>query len=697
MNETNPAAPATSSSPSLVVFFARINKYLTTVKRRWWVLVLATSIGLCLAAWINSQKSPSFLSVGRMMVSGRIALPEGAVYSEEVNNFYGTQSELMQSAEVKRRAAARVESSPREVKPCHVELDVNLQKGTSFFILTAVGDEPTYTQAFLDACMEEYVRFKRELRSETSDIALTSITDELLKLDKDLESGQDELLTFQKNNNVVSLEEEGNSAAKYLAQLNHQLAGLKTEYQLLDMLDLDQTLERQQQSVSVTDPDASGKQDVTALGPQLDYLKAKQQVQLLKAEKDKHARYMRPKHPLIVKIDGAIAQQERLIALFREQSVAQLATRRESIRLQIENLETSIKDWEQRALDTARRMSEYNRLKARVERAKSLSDRLLLSIQSVDVNKSLQPDVVSIMEHASTPTSTRQGIVKNMIVGGLAGLMLGVGFLSLAALLDDRISSAIDLQEQFVEQLLGQVPREKSDSHLNVSKGDDNQHVFAESYRNLRSALYFMSLEDPRPKTILITSAIPGEGKSTIAANMAITMANGGSKTLLIDGDLRKGVLHDHFSLPVEPGFAGVLTGEVKWRDAIVDVPIDHLFLLPRGRSLIDTGEHFLSKTTDRILQEIYDEFDYIFIDSAPVLAKDDTPSLAPKIDATIFIVRAGVSSTRMVRTALEALYKRQVNILGMVLNCADKASADYYYYHQYGEYHSTPAANEEV
>ncbi len=694
MSDINPSARPSSS---LVIFFSRLNKYLSTVKRRWWVLVLMVSIGLCAAAWFNSQKTPSYISGGRMMVSGRIALPEGAVYSEELSNFYGTQSELMQSAEVRRRAAARVESSPREVKPCHVDLTVTLQKGTSFFLLTAVGDEPIYTQAFLDACMEEYVRFKRELRSETSDTALTSITDELLKLDKDLEAGQDELLAFQKNNNVVFLEEEGNSAAKYLAQLNHQLAGLKTEYQLLDMLDLDQTLERQQQAVSGVEGDAAAKQDSTTLGPQIDYLKAKQQVQLLKAEKERHARYMRPKHPLLVKIDSAIEQQERLISLFREQSVAALATRRESIRLQIENLQTSIKDWEGRALDTTRRISEYNRLKARVERAKSLSDRLLLSIQSVDVNKSLTPDVVSIMEHASASVPTKQGTVRNLVIGGILGLLLGVGGLVLAAFLDDRISSAVELQEQFMEQLLGQVPREKSDTHLNVSKGDDNQHVFAESYRNLRSALYFMSLEEPRPKTILITSAIPGEGKSTIAANMAITMANGGSRTLLIDGDLRKGVLHEHFSLPVEPGFAGVLTGEVNWRDAVVDVPIDHLFLLPRGRSLIDTGEHFLSKTTDRIIQEIYDEFDYIFIDSAPVLAKDDTPSLAPKIDATIFIVRAGVSSARMVRTALEALYKRQVNVLGMILNCADKASADYYYYHQYGEYHAVPSAKEEA
>src|SRR5215210_204848 len=132
MSDVNPSVRPSSS---LIVFFSKLNKYLATVKRRWWVLVLTVSIGLCAAAWFNSQRTPSYKSVGRMMVSGTIALPEGAVYREELNNFYGTQSELMQSAEVRRRAAARVESSPREIKPCHIDLTVFLQKGTSFFVL----------------------------------------------------------------------------------------------------------------------------------------------------------------------------------------------------------------------------------------------------------------------------------------------------------------------------------------------------------------------------------------------------------------------------------------------------------------------------------------------------------------------------------------------------------------------------------
>jgi capsular exopolysaccharide synthesis family protein len=204
-----------------------------------------------------------------------------------------------------------------------------------------------------------------------------------------------------------------------------------------------------------------------------------------------------------------------------------------------------------------------------------------------------------------------------------------------------------------------------------------------------------MSFEEPRPKTFLITSAVPGEGKSTVAANLAITISGGGSKTLLVDGDLRKGVAHEYFSKEASPGLSSVLTDQIGWKACAVSTSVTNLTLLPRGKVIAGTSEHFLSQNMDRLLLELYGEYDCIIIDSAPVLANDDTASLAPKIDATVFVVRAGVSSARLTRSALDALMKRQVNVLGLVLNAADGKSAEYYYYHKYGEYYShSPSEN---
>ncbi len=610
--------------------------------------------------------------------------------------FYGTQSELMQSEKVRQRAAARVETLHPELQAAAVSLNVGQQHNTSFFVLSAIGDKADYTRAFLEACMEEYMHLKRELRSSLKEETITSIMDQVLRLEKEYDSGVQEMVEYQKNNNVPALQDEGNSAAKYLNRLNEKLDALNTEYRLLGAWTLDQNLERKQQGNN-----GLGKEEPTTetsgpnVGAGAEYLKAKQEVQILKAEKERHARFMRPKHPIMEHLDAEIAQQERLIDLFGQQSVAQLANKRDMVRIEIETLEGSIKEQKNRALELDSRISEFTRLKSKAERSKQSADNFQSAMARIETGTNTAGDGVTIMEHASVPTATKLGLVKDLTVGGASGLIIGLGILFLTMLLDDRIVSADELRERFQEELLGQIPREVSKTRLNILTLNDKQHVFTESYRNLRSTLHFMSFEEPRPRTFLITSAVPGEGKSTVAANLAITIAGGGARTLLIDADLRKGVSHEYFSVESAPGLSAVLTEQVKWKDAVIATCVTNLSLLPRGAAVPGTSEHFLSKVTDRLLQEVYADFDCIIVDSAPVLANDDTASLAPKIDATLFVVRAGVSSARLTQSALDALRKRQVNVLGMVLNAADGRSAEYYYYHRYGEYYSQPLVKE--
>ena len=673
--------------------FTRAQRFLGSLRKWWWVAVITTGVGVSLAAWNESKKAPSYISGGRMMVSGRIAMPEGSAYNEEASNFYGTQIELMQSAQVRERAAARVENLRPELQASAVGLSVSQQLGTSFFMLKAVGDKADYTQAYLDACMDEYIRFRRELQSVTSDTALTAITDKVLQLQKDAEDGQDALVAFQKNNDVVFLQEEGNSAGRYLISLRQRLELLKSDFQLLSVMSLDQALERKQQAGTVP-PEGGAAPQTVPVGAEADYIRAKQAVEVLRAEKARRSKFLRPKHPLIIDLDGKIAQQEKLIELNKELSLAQFANRRESMKLEMDNLEASIKEQSQKALEVELRMQEYAKLRSKVERAKTLADKLTSGVQGIDMGKSLHSDVVQVMERASTPIATKLGLAKELATGGVAGLVLGFGLLFISMLLDDRIVSADELQERFPEELLGQIPKEPSKTRLNVLNLTDKQHVFAESYRNIRSTLHFMWFEDVRPKLFLITSAVPGEGKSTVAANLAITIATGGAKTLLVDADLRKGVSHEYFGIEASPGLSNVLADQLPWQDAAKATELPNLTVLPRGKVISGTSEHFLSQITDALLRELNAQFDCIIIDSAPVLANDDTASLAPKIDATLFVVRAGVSSARLTRNALDSLKRRQVNVLGIILNAADGKSAEYYYYHKYGEYYSqSPAA----
>src|SRR4029077_1405957 len=182
----------------------------------------------------------------------------------------------------------------------------------------------------------------------------------------------------------------------------------------------------------------------------------------------------------------------------------------------------------------------------------------------------------------------------------------GLVILILLDRIDDRMASFTEFQHYFTENILGQIPKEKSKGTLNLLEPDDPRHVFAESYRNIRSSIFFMPYEGPRPKTLLVTSAVPGEGKSTISANLAITLALSGAKTLLVDGDLRRGAIHEAFDVSSKVGLAEVLKQEVNWREVVVPTRYPNLFVLPRGKILSQPSEHLVRESTDTLLKELY-------------------------------------------------------------------------------------------
>src|ERR1051326_3426043 len=675
----------------------RLHRYKALLLRRWWILAFTVCLGLFIEAWLIYQTPPSFLSTSKMMLAGKLNIAQSAVYSEDSVNFYGTQIQLMQSAQVKQSAEQLVRATHPEMQPVPVEVTVAQKPRTSIFDLQAIGRTPDYTQAYLNAAMQKYLDFKKGRREEQGHSVISGITEQLIQTEKDLRAAEDEMLDFQKQNNIGFIQEEGNSAAQYLVKLNREYASLKTEYDLLNLLDLDQNLDRAQLK-----PDAAvGAQTeegmpFAGVGPEGDYLKAKQQLQLLKAERDTLAKDLRPKHPKIIKLNDEIEKQEKLIDLFREDAVEKLKTRRESIGKQMENLRANIKEWEAKALDLSQRLAQFNRVKGKVDRLKTLYDRLTNNLKEVDVSQVVDTgDQVSIMEAATAPVSVRPGLLKSLLIGLGGGLLAGVAILILLDRIDDRMASFSEFQHQFSENVLGQIPKDKSKGGVTLLEPEDARHVFAESYRNVRSSIFFMPYEGPRPKTLLITSAVPNEGKSTVASNLAITMALSGASTLLIDGDLRRGALREHFGVSSKIGFSEVLKQEVNWREVVVPTSYANLFLLPRGKILPQPSEHLLRESTDAILKEIYNYYDYILIDSSPVLAADDTTSLAPKIDATLFVVRLSHTSARLVRKALQLLYDRQVNVPGVILNFVDTSLPEYYYY-QYSEYYHLPASSQD-
>lgn len=670
-------------------------RYKYMLQNWWWIPLLTTALGLGLQAWVVLSSPPQYQSSGRLMVSGKIALPEGAVYSEEAVNFFGTQLELLQSSEVARRADARVMALNPNLEKMPVKLFATVIPKTSVFSITAQGAQPQQTKAYLDAVMDEYIAYRRSLRSDKSDVTLSAITDQVVDLEKDLRKAEEGLFEWQKANNVVFLQEEGNSAGAYLAQLNRQLAIQRTEEQLLKTLSVEQNLDRHSQVEKLAETD---KDSMNALmnryGPAADYLKARQELQLLRAHLVELSINLKPKHPKIAELNQSIAMQERLMEIYQNQTKEQFASQIESLQVQIKSTESSIKEWETKALDLSRRLGEYEHLKSKVERLKSLYERLLGSVQSVHVNRNIDQDIVNVMEYGSAPSVVRPELGRALLLGGLGGFAVGLGILLLIGKLDDRYISVSELEAHSELDVVGLIPRLKT-SEIQIIQPRDARHILVESFRNIRSSMLFMPTGDFNPKSFLISSAIPGEGKSTLAMDLAVTMALAGSKTLLIDGDLRRGRLNRQFAAKTEPGLAELLKDRTTIDSAIIETEVENLSFMPRGKLLAAGTEPIPGGKFSKLLGELYGRFDYLIIDSCPVLAADDSSAMAPLVDAVFFVVRSRFTSARLFIRSLKLLAVRGVMVRGLIYNCAEMSSSDYPYY-QYKEYHRTGGASDD-
>ncbi len=224
-----------------IVYRAKI-----VLRRYWWIIPLAIALGVTYKAVESFVADPFYKSTAQMIVSGRIALPENDMYAEERDNFIGTQIELMLSDQVQARAVERIRLLNPDLhdalmateayqidglRALSVEADV--KRDTSIFALSAYAPHAEYTQAYLDAVMEEYINRRVEMRSKTSARTYDAIVAQLKVLEAEVDAGEDAIVEFQQRNNIVFIQEQGAAASTYLAELKRELAELNTENRVL--------------------------------------------------------------------------------------------------------------------------------------------------------------------------------------------------------------------------------------------------------------------------------------------------------------------------------------------------------------------------------------------------------------------------------------------------------------------------------
>ena len=683
--------------------YCQLHRWRLLLRKHWWVPALVLSVPV-LVWWLTFNAPPAYESKARMWLPGKLDIREGRLYTEELIDYLGTQAELLRSPEVQRRALARL-GQPSTAGPATLEssggakpvvpfqVKVEEARKSSTLVLRAIGAEPASTQAFLNHLMEEYLSFKREARLKTSERVTASMATQVAELARELEAQQEKLHTFQTSNNVVFLQEQGNSAGSYLATLNRRLANLQTEMNLLRKMLPEQWIQTKtgretvRPGESLADEGAAKEMLASLAGPQNELFKANQQMQLLKAKREELSRFLRPLHPKILKLNEDIQTQEKLAQISREEAVNQMNHRRQAIELEIKNLEAASEEWDAKAIEASRKLADYERIRQDFQRIQAAYDKMLGLIQTVDVSRTVEQENVGILEPASAAAPINR-MARNVSIALAGSLLAGFGLLYCLGLFRDDFSSLMELSDYLSEEVVGQIPAitiTKSKGQLRLSVLEKQRFEFLESFRNIRASLLFKNNGGAKPKTIIVTSSVPEEGKSTVALYLAATMALGNSRVLLVDADMRRGTLHECFGAAPGPGLAEILNRETTAATAMVHPELDHLALLPSGTAKRNPGELVLSSEWSRLLTEVRQEFDYILVDTPPVLATNDAVALASKVDGVLFVVRASYTSARMARGALDVLRQCHANVLGLIFN---RAVSSPYEYHSYQRYH---------
>jgi capsular exopolysaccharide synthesis family protein len=355
----------------------------------------------------------------------------------------------------------------------------------------------------------------------------------------------------------------------------------------------------------------------------------------------------------------------------------------------------AVVDQEKRALDLNQKAIEYNVLAREMESNKAMYESVLTRLKEMDVTKELEQTPLRIVEPAYAYGPVRPDKRKILTSGILGGLLLGLGVAIGLSMLDTSVKTVDEAEQLLGLPVLAAIPKWKGehtgdDTSANLPIVSDPHGAIAESFRSLRSALSLLGREEKR-RTFLFTSAVPSEGKSFTASNYAITCAQLGLTTLLIDADLRRPSLSNlFFNAAKKPGLSDCLAGQAQLEEAIVDSNIDKLRLLTAGSTAPNPAELLASNEFAQIVQQALLTYDRVIIDTAPINAVSDTLILAPHVQSICMVVRAGTTPRAAVLRAVKMLTDIQCKPVGTILNrLPQRHGAGYYYYYYAGEYGS--------
>jgi len=582
-------------------------------------------------------------------------------------------------------------------------LKVALSPNTHIIKVSFRSPDKDLTQTVVNTLMSTYAENNFKSRFDSTMQASDWLSKQLVDLQMKVETSQEKLVRYQKEHEILGIDEKQNITTAKLDELNKALTMAQSErmdkesvYRLVESGDVD------------TITSAANSLDSAGAGTQasvlLEGLRTRQAD--LKIQAAELNTQFGPSYPKLAQLNNQLkevdaqmlAETKKVAAKIRGQYLA--AFQRENM------LHDAFEKQKQEANKLNESAIEYSLLKRDLDTNRQLYEGLLQKLKEAGVSAGLRSNNFRIVDVARAPTAPIEpNIPRNLAFAFMLGLTSGVGLAFLLEGMDNTVRTTEEAQMISGLAPLGMIPmgsrtaREDGGGSKRLVIASSKEAVelitqvrpqsqMAESYRALRTSLLLSNLGAP-PKVIMVTSALPQEGKTTTSINCAVVLAQKGVRVLLIDADLRRPSIHKTLGMGPRSGLSNVLTGSSTLEQAITRSPIlPNLSVLPAGTPPPNPAELLASTNMRDMLEELRGQYDHIVVDTPPTLSVTDAVVLSPRADAIVLVIRSGQTTKQALRRSRDILMQVNAKVAGVLLNAVDLSSPDYYYYYEYqGKY----------
>jgi capsular exopolysaccharide synthesis family protein len=712
------AAPEVAPPPSTGDDTIDLRQYAAMLLRRRWV-ILPVFVAVIVGTLVYTVRQPKvYQAVCTIIIDSAAPRVLDAQQVQDVvesgaggwmsRDYYETQYKILTSRAVATRVAERLglgsnlrflglesvkDAAEQErlraaadaVGAVQRRLRVEPIKDSRVVRLVVEDGDPELAAVIANAFADAYVTESLAVRSTTTQSASTWLEQQLADLEVKLETSGRALFDFKKRNDIVSTswEDRQSMVSQRLTTINEALVRAKVERAQL-----------QARAEAIDNVLAAMKRGETGSLESLPGITASVTVQTLKAKyyearaecSGLATKYLED-HPAIracnERVDLSRANLEREI----RNMVDSARQHYEEVRLTEKNLQALYDQTKTDAFGFNQFEREYVELKRAYDNNQRLYDVVLKRLKDAGLSGMLEMSNVRILDRARPNMAPiRPSVRRNLVAAVMMGILAGVALALLIEALDNTVRTP-----QHVEALglpfLGVLPRvEREDGRsLDLVVHSDPKSAVAECCRSIRTNILFMSPEQP-VRTLLVTSSGPEEGKTTTAIDIAITMAESGSRVLLVDGDMRRPRVHKALGLQNATGLSALVLGECRLEEAVRPTPVPNLFAVTCGAIPPKPAELLQTHTFARLLAQMGRDYDRVVIDSPPVSAVSDATIISTQVDGTILVVKASRTTRQQLRHSFRVLADVNARVLGAVLNHVDTSAHQYAgYYYAYG------------